>query len=158
MQLGVDRNNARLAYLTLPYPNGRPFALKRQVVPLERQSLRHPQSRTPLNQKQQSCPGACSCTYQGVHLVRLQVLGKWLGGSLRRVAPWLRVLPPWPATPLRQGGPLGCHGVAPKSICRLGHFLRAIVPIRGEVVQFKEWAQLRGPRPRGTFVPILMLL
>ena len=45
--------------------------------------------------------------------------------------------------------------VAGPGVVRLGHFLRAIVPNGGEVYKFKEWAQLWGCRPDGTFVPML---
>ena len=45
--------------------------------------------------------------------------------------------------------------VAGPGVVRLGHFLRAIVPIWGEVYRFKGRAQLRGPRRNGTFVPSL---
>ena len=36
------------------------------------------------------------------------------------------------------------------AVQRSGHFLREMVPIRGEVVWFKGWAQLRGPGPSET--------
>ena len=36
------------------------------------------------------------------------------------------------------------------------HLARAIVSSEAEVVEFKGWAQLRGPQKDGTFVPILM--
>ena len=37
-----------------------------------------------------------------------------------------------------------------------GHFLREIVPIPGEIVQFREGHQLGGPPSYGAKVPILV--
>ena len=63
---------------------------------------------------------------------------------------------PGPAVALDGGGLLRSQICTPAAGMVAGQCLRVIVPLRGEVVQFKGRAQLRRPRQGGTKVPILL--
>ena len=75
VQLGMGRNDTRLAALPLPDPDGGPVDVQRQDPRLDRQRLRDPQSGPPLDQEQQQRPWIRSGPDQRVDLVAFRYSG-----------------------------------------------------------------------------------
>ena len=78
-----------------------------------------------------------------IDLVRLEILQELLCRILQRTSPRLRMLAPRPAAVLRECvGLTGGHRITPGAVRRLGHFLRATLPLSAQLVEFNDDRQL----------------